>query len=72
MSWITSLKDYASNAFSYGAALPLADKEDILKFCRLIKGRGINRLKLKLGKDFNENNAIFGIGYTPLSITITI
>ena len=52
-------KDYASNSFSYGAALPLADKEEVLKFCRLIKGRGINKLKLKLGKDLDENKVIF-------------
>jgi muconate cycloisomerase len=52
-------KDYVSNAFSYGAALPLADKNGVLQVSRLIKGRGINKLKLKLGKDFNEIKAIF-------------
>ena len=51
-------KNYFTNTFSYGAALPLADKKGVLKVSRLIKGRGINKLKLKLGKDFNENKFI--------------
>lgn len=51
-------KNYSTNTFSYGAALPLADKNGVLKVSRLIKGRGINKLKLKLGKDFNENKLI--------------
>jgi len=51
-------KNHAINTFSYGAALPLADKHSILKVSRLIKGREINKLKLKLGKDLIENKLI--------------
>ena len=52
-------KDTSNETFYYGAALPLADKNSVLKVSRLIKGGGINKLKLKLGKDFNENKVIF-------------
>lgn len=52
-------KDTCNETFYYGAALPLADKNSVLKISRVIKGRGVNKLKLKLGKDFNENKVIF-------------
>jgi len=59
-------KDYSTDTFSYGAALPLADKNGVLKVSRLIKGRGINKLKLKMGKDFNENKLILELVHSSL------
>ncbi|MBW2344337.1 MAG: hypothetical protein JRF53_10075 [Deltaproteobacteria bacterium] len=48
-------QDFFANRVRYGAMITLEDKEKILKMCNLIKGVGINHLKMKLGKDFQQN-----------------
>ena len=58
-----SVSDYLPQGYScemigYGAALPLATKERIVELCLFIKGLGINRLKLKMGKDLRQNRGI--------------
>ncbi|MBW1797753.1 MAG: hypothetical protein JRJ21_04970 [Deltaproteobacteria bacterium] len=47
--------DFFANTVCYGAMITLEDKEKILNMCNLIKGVGINRIKMKLGKDFQQN-----------------
>ena len=55
--------DYFSNAFLadsvyYGASIPLAGKQSIIELCRLSKKMKINKLRLKLGKDIQQNKTI--------------
>jgi muconate cycloisomerase len=42
----------------YGAAIPLADKQTVIDYSRLIKRVNINTLKLKMGKDYAQNKDI--------------
>jgi muconate cycloisomerase len=48
-------KDFFSSRVRYGAMITLEDKEKILNMCKLIKGAGIHHMKMKLGKDFQQN-----------------
>ncbi len=41
----------------YGGALTLGDRGRILDLCRLIKSLGLNRLRIKMGKDLEQNKA---------------
>ena len=52
-------KDFYANKIYYGAPIPIADKNHILKICRFIKKMKINKLKLKMGKDFIKNKEAF-------------
>ena len=51
-------QDFSCVEIHYGAVLPLAEKERINDIAWLLKGIGINKLKLKMGKDFDENQWI--------------
>lgn len=51
-------KDFTAENIYYGAAIPLDTHRKILEFCRLIKKMKINTLRLKLGKDFEQNKEI--------------
>jgi len=48
-------QDFFAGRVCYGAMITLEDKEKILNMCNLIKGVGINHIKMKLGKDFQQN-----------------
>jgi L-alanine-DL-glutamate epimerase-like enolase superfamily enzyme len=48
-------KDFYTSRVYYGAAVPLSNKTGIMEICRLIKQMKINKLKLKMGKDFEQN-----------------
>jgi len=48
-------KDFSSNTIYYGATIPLANNQRIIEVCRLIKNMKINKLRLKMGKDFEQN-----------------
>jgi L-alanine-DL-glutamate epimerase-like enolase superfamily enzyme len=50
--------DYLNERVTYGVAFPLVDKKRILVIAQRVKDRGINKLKLKMGKDLNENQDI--------------
>ncbi len=57
-----SLTDYFSQGFyedtvRYGSAIPLADAEKVMTFCRRTRGLNIRRLKLKLGDDPEQSRA---------------
>ncbi len=63
-------KDFYTNKVYYGAAVPLSNKARIMEICRLIKKMKINRIKIKMGKDFERNkeaietvSSIFGDDY---------
>lgn len=47
-----------TNKVYYCSALPLAGKQRIVEICRLIKKMKIKKLKLKMGKDLNQNKKI--------------
>jgi L-alanine-DL-glutamate epimerase-like enolase superfamily enzyme len=47
--------DFSVNAIYYGGAIPLADKQKVLKICHFIKERKIKKLKLKLSTDLEKN-----------------
>jgi len=51
-------KEFMTDKIFYGAALPLAGKETIIKLCRQIKKMKIKKLKLKMGKNLFQNKEI--------------
>lgn len=51
-------KDFCTDIIHYGAPLPLTSREDILARCKPIRDMGIRKIKLKLGKHFNQNQEI--------------
>jgi L-alanine-DL-glutamate epimerase-like enolase superfamily enzyme len=60
-------KDYYTNRVNYGAGIPFANSHRIIEICRFIKKMKINRVKIKMGKDFSANqkaveavNSVFG------------
>ncbi|MBN2418719.1 MAG: hypothetical protein JXL81_04995 [Deltaproteobacteria bacterium] len=53
--------DYYSSPVRYSAVIPLADEDIIKHACRVISNLGINRLKLKIGKDFSQNKAMLRV-----------
>jgi muconate cycloisomerase len=48
-------KDFFTRKIYYGATIPLANNLRIIKVCQLIKKMRINKLRLKMGKDFEHN-----------------
>ncbi|MEW5909106.1 MAG: enolase C-terminal domain-like protein [Thermodesulfobacteriota bacterium] len=48
-------KDHYTDTISYGAVVPLWNGEGIEHLCRQILEMAIDRIKLKMGKDFNQN-----------------
>ena len=57
--------DYFSKSFItgnvyYGAPIPLDNNQKIMEICRLIKKMKINALRLKLGKNLEQNKTILG------------
>ena len=48
-------KDFFTSTIYYGAAIPLSNKKRIMEVCRLIGKMRINKLRLKMGKDFEQN-----------------
>ncbi len=64
-------QDFFANKVFYGAALTLEGKEKIIEMSNLIKEFGINHIRIKLGKDFEQNKdsldavrLVFGDDYT--------
>jgi len=51
-------KDFYTPTVYYGAPLPLAGRDNILAGCKAIREMGIRKIKLKLGKDFSQNQEI--------------
>jgi L-alanine-DL-glutamate epimerase-like enolase superfamily enzyme len=51
-------KDFYTDIIHYGAPLPLASRENILARCKAIRDMGIRKIKLKLGKEFSQNQEI--------------
>jgi L-Ala-D/L-Glu epimerase len=48
-------KDYLCESIYYGAAIPMDGEERILEICRRIEELGIRRIKVKVGKNFDQN-----------------
>ena len=48
-------KDFYSAKIRYGAGIPLCNRERMIEMCRTIKRMKINKIKLKMGKDFTQN-----------------
>ncbi len=48
-------KDFYVGTVYYGAVIPLTDKQRTISLARLIKNKNINKLKLKMGKDYKQN-----------------
>jgi muconate cycloisomerase len=47
--------DFFTPQVNYGTVLPLTHKKKVMEICELIKRMGINRLRLKMGKNFEQN-----------------
>jgi L-alanine-DL-glutamate epimerase-like enolase superfamily enzyme len=63
-------KDFSADTIYYGATIPLANNQQIMAVCQWIKELQINELRLKIGKNFEQNKAaieavrlIFGDNY---------
>ncbi len=48
-------KDFITGKVYYGAAIPMASEERVTQVCGLIRSLGINKLRVKMGKDFEQN-----------------
>ena len=48
-------KDFYSAKICYGAGIPLCNRVRMIEICRTIKRMKINKIKLKMGKDFTQN-----------------
>jgi L-alanine-DL-glutamate epimerase-like enolase superfamily enzyme len=48
-------KDFITGKVRYGAAVPMASEERVTELCGLIRSLGINKLRIKMGKDFEQN-----------------
>jgi muconate cycloisomerase len=51
-------KDFIADNVYYGAPIPLDNHQKIMEICRLIKKMNINTLRLKLGKNLEQNKTI--------------
>lgn len=51
-------KDFYTDRVYYGASVTLGSKERVLEICRLIKGLGINHLRIKMDGDFEQNRYV--------------
>ena len=47
--------DFYVNIIYYGAAIPLASQKTVMGICQSIKKMGLKKLKLKMGKDLEQN-----------------
>ncbi len=47
--------DFRVDSINYGATIPLVDKPRLMEICRLVKKWGVNHLRIKMGKFFNQN-----------------
>jgi L-alanine-DL-glutamate epimerase-like enolase superfamily enzyme len=47
--------DFLTAKVSYGAAIPIGSEERVTQLCRLIRSLGIDKLRVKMGKDFEQN-----------------
>lgn len=54
-------QDYLTSSIIYGGAIPLASVNKAKYICGLIKSMGINKLKLKMGKDYSQNMALLEV-----------
>jgi muconate cycloisomerase len=52
-------RDYFTAKITYSAGVPLTTPGRVSEICELIKGLKINRVKLKMGADMEENKATF-------------
>jgi len=48
-------KDFYTSTIYYGATIPLANKHRIMEICKISKKMKINALRIKMGKDFEQN-----------------
>jgi L-alanine-DL-glutamate epimerase-like enolase superfamily enzyme len=47
--------NFYTNSVYYGAAIPIGSQKIVMQVCRTIRGIGIKKLKLKVGKNFEQN-----------------
>lgn len=52
-------KDFYAPKIHYGGVVPLAHKKRVKELCVLTKKMEINKLRLKIGKDFEQNREMF-------------
>jgi L-Ala-D/L-Glu epimerase / N-acetyl-D-glutamate racemase len=51
-------KDFIADNVYYGAAIPLDNTQKIIELCGLVKEQKVNKVRLKLGKNFEQNKEI--------------
>ena len=48
-------QNFLASKIYYGGTIPITDKQRIMEICRLIKNMKINKLRIKMGKDYKHN-----------------
>jgi L-alanine-DL-glutamate epimerase-like enolase superfamily enzyme len=48
-------KDFITGKVYYGAAVPMATEKRVTELCGLIRSLGINKLRIKMGKELEQN-----------------
>ena len=48
-------KDFLTTRVCYGASIPLADNQQIMKVCKMISNLKISQLRIKMGKELERN-----------------
>ncbi len=51
-------KDFFTTRIYYGAVIPMGQKKQIKDICRLVKKMRVKKLKLKMGKNYDQNKEI--------------
>ena len=54
-------REYYSPSIIYGAAIPLGTEDVVKNACQTINALGLTSLKLKIGKDYSQNESLFKI-----------
>ena len=54
-------KDFLTDTVSYGATIPLDNEQRILQLCQLCQMMEINTLRIKVGKDIEQNRKIIEV-----------
>jgi L-alanine-DL-glutamate epimerase-like enolase superfamily enzyme len=47
--------DHATEEIRYGGAIPIGDQDTVLKMCKMLRDFDINQVRLKMGRDLNQN-----------------
>ena len=50
--------DHLTEEIRYGATVPISDQATVLKICKMLQKLDINEVRLKMGRDFGQNQGV--------------